>query len=389
MLVNYFGKYMINTQEIKEKLKLISQYNTENASFFNNTFKNAIEYLFQPAQLDACYLIDEIPNNLNSETIVIYFDNMNEKSKVDSYVNELSKTIKKFIIVGNHRNRIITNKIICVNIKSILNIVNYVRGNEKIQFGFHINAINYEKYYYDRMNVFFLNALNALYHFPMEDLENDVEKVCTDILLDRNNFQSHYFIDDAKIELKKMLVLYYKILKKIGKERLQNEFMFYHIEGELSDMNIAMLNSISELIYVYHLEENEKILSYVYDNISRQMLEEAKKLNYCNFLNNTCVGMRYTDNSFPNSEENGCCNNTYKDKGKNCRYMKDDHSCSISSISCRVFTCQYLQNRGIDHSLWQYPLIDCVFKKLARTKIIYDFFTPKEVMMKKLKHGII
>ena len=138
MLVNYFDKYMINTQEVKEKLKIISQYNTENASFFNNTFKNAIEYLFQPAQLDACYLIDEIPNNLNSETIVIYFDNINEKSKVDSYVNELSKTIKKLIIVGNHKNRIITNKIVCINIRSILNIFNYIRGNEKIQFGFHI-----------------------------------------------------------------------------------------------------------------------------------------------------------------------------------------------------------------------------------------------------------
>ena len=65
-----------------------------------------------------------------------------------------------------------------------------------------------------------------------------------------------------------------------------------------------------------------------------------------------------------------------------------DSVCAICSISCRVFTCLYLQERGIDHSLWQYPIIDCTLNKLSRAKIIHNFFTPKEKIMQKLHYKL-
>ena len=119
-----------------------------------------------------------------------------------------------------------------------------------------------------------------------------------------------------------------------------------------------------------------------------KMLEEALCLNYCDFIDDRCVTMRYT-NGFPHSKINGCCANTYMDKDKNCRYLNEDHSCSICSIACRAFTCEYLQKRGIDHALWQYPIMDCTVKKLYRGSIVYGFFIPKEKMLEKFKKCIL
>jgi hypothetical protein len=92
-----------------------------------------------------------------------------------------------------------------------------------------------------------------------------------------------------------------------------------------------------------------------------------------------------TQIGFPDSEKNGCCNNTYLSRGKDCKYLNEDHSCGICSISCRMFTCKYLQDRGVYHALWQYPLVDCIFGVVAKSEIVYNFFIPKEEMMKKLR----
>ena len=45
----------------------------------------------------------------------------------------------------------------------------------------------------------------------------------------------------------------------------------------------------------------------------------------------------------------------------------------------------YLQKRGIDHAINQYPIIDFVVSKFSKPHVIYDFFTPKEKAVKKLR----
>ena len=400
MRVNYFDQHMIDINisedkiqrdkknDIDEKLDIISQYDTENASFINHTLKKAVNYLFQPNIQNTNYLVNEIPNNMSNETIIIYFDSFGESDTISEQLKKIASKVKKMIIVGNHKTRAINDFIFCVNIRNVQKIEKLVKGNDKIQFGFHVNSIDATKYYYSRMKKYFLNVLNQLNDLAVKELKADIEGTCSKILLNVNNFVSHYQTNMANIKLKKMMVVYSRLIKVIGKERLQNQVMFYDLDGQPSDMNIAMLNSISELIYVYQLSNDEERISYVYDKISEQMKEEAQKLQYCHFVNNACVGSRYGSQSFPNSKENGCCANTYLDKGKNCRYLKEDYSCSICSISCRVFTCQYLQERGIDHALWQYPLMDCSIRLFYRHRVVWDFFVPEERMLQRLKHGI-
>lgn len=388
MLINYFDQYIIDTDDeknnIKEKLNIISQYDTENASFFNRTFQSAITYLFKPAELKKNQLTKGIPKHIDGDTTVIFFDNLLEEDKILEEYDTIANQAQQLIIVGNHESRRINDKIICFNIHHFYSLKKLLKEISKIQIGFHVNHIHFDRYYYGRMRTYFLNVLNSLSKLSIDDLKRNVEGECTQLLLKEDNYILHHHLPNSNIKMKNIINVYSKLLKTVGKEKVMSDEIFYLVEGELDDYQISKLNAISELFWLYATKEKEEIVSYAYDKICAQMLEEATKLQYCNFVNNVCASARYTDNTFPNSKENGCCNNTYQDRKKNCRYLKEDHSCAICSISCRVFTCAYLQKKGIDHSLWQYPIIDCVFSRLARPKIVYGFFIPREKMMKKL-----
>ena len=382
MLINFFDKYEINTENIEEKLNIISRYDTENASFINHSFKKTLKYLFDEEKLNNDNLICGIPKTIDKNIIIIFFDNC-EKGIVNPEIVELSKIVNLIIIIGNHKNNEINDKIKLLNIKHVSKIRKIIRNN-KIQIGFNANNIDNDIYYYGRMRNYYLNLLDKIDKTSEDDLRRDVEGTCTKLLLDEENFKSHHPKKENLIKMRNIIKTYDKVVNYYTNKKMINDKVFY-INSKFNKQNICLLNSISELFWLYYSKDEKERFSYVYDVICERMLKEVKLLNYCNFKDNICITARYTDNSFPNSKENGCCNNTYKDKKKNCRYLKDDHSCSICSISCRVFTCEYLQKRGIDHSLWQYSLIDCVFSKLSRPNIIFGFFTPKEKMMKKIK----
>ena len=239
------------------------------------------------------------------------------------------------------------------------------------------------------MRAYYMNVVDTISKTPIELFEKDTEFTCREILLSKDNYNPQNDTYKSTILFKQVILLYAKLIKHFGKDGI-NEKVFYFNEDRMDVSNeyiIHMLNSFSELIYVYRMDNELEKISYAYDNMCQFFLDEVRTINYCCFKDDKCASIRYPGHLFPDSDINGCCHNTYKDRGRDCRYMNEDHSCSICSISCRAFTCEYLQERGIDHSLWQYPLMDCLFKKLYRSRIIYGFFIPKEVMMKRLKRG--
>ena len=187
-----------------------------------------------------------------------------------------------------------------------------------------------------------------------------------------------------------MIAVYAILIKQGIVNKINEENYAFYLEDETVnyDLKNMMLIELSKLVRVCNIKNLDDKFSFIYDDICSKMLEEALNLNYCDFIDDRCVTMRYTK-GFPHSKVNGCCADTYKDKNKNCRYLNDDHSCSICSIACRAFTCEYLQKRGIDHALWQYPIMDCTVKKLYRGRIVYDFFIPKEKMLEKFKKCIL
>lgn len=384
MKLNYFDKYSLDTDEIKEKLEIISKCNEENASYITYMLNNALEYLYSKVQLNVENMTARITDDLQEVNTIIIFD-MIEENEIPSWIVK-SYQKANLIIIGNYVTKCINDKVTFINVEELAKIRRVLEGEQNILIGFNVSKIDFTKYYYSRMRSYFLNVVDALDKVSMNELKEDTELVCKNILINDDNFESKKNVPIEKIEFKAMMNMYKEIVKLKSENIINKAFYVYDDEVLQEDEKMA-LNQISLLIKVFNIEDEKEKLSFVYDTFCENMMEEISRLNYCYFIDNKCIKMRYTS-GFPNSKENGCCSNTYMDKRKDCRYLKADHSCAICSISCRVFTCLYLQERGIDHSLWQYPIIDCTLNKLSRAKIIHNFFTPKEKIMQKLHYKL-
>lgn len=384
MKLNYFDKYSLDTDEIKEKLEIISKCNEENASYITYMLNNALEYLYSKVQLNVENMTAGITDDLQEVNTIIIFD-MIEENEIPSWIVK-SYQKANLIIIGNYVTKCINDKVTFINVEELAKIRRVLEGEQNILIGFNVSKIDFTKYYYSRMRSYFLNVVDALDKVSMNELKEDTELVCKNILINDDNFESKKNVPIEKIEFKAMMNMYKEIVK-LKSENIINKAFYVHDDEVLQEDEKMALNQISLLIKVFNIEDEKEKLAFVYDTFCENMMEEISRLNYCYFINNKCIKMRYTS-GFPNSKENGCCSNTYMDKGRDCRYLKDDHSCAICSISCRVFTCLYLQERGIDHSLWQYPIIDCTLNKLSRAKIIHNFFTPKEKIMQKLHYKL-
>lgn len=384
MKLNYFDKYSLDTDEIKEKLEIISKCNEENASYITYMLNNALEYLYSEVQLNVENMTAGITDDLQEVNTIIIFD-MIEENEIPSWIVK-SYQKANLIIIGNYVTKCINDKVTFINVEELAKIRRVLEGEQNILIGFNVSKIDFTKYYYSRMRSYFLNVVDALDKVSMNELKEDTELVCKNILINDDNFESKKNVPIEKIEFKAMMNMYKEIVK-LKSENIINKAFYVHDDEVLQEDEKMALNQISLLIKVFNIEDEKEKLSFVYDTFCKNMMEEISRLNYCYFIDNKCIKMRYTS-GFPNSKENGCCSNTYMDKGKDCRYLKDDYSCAICSISCRAFTCLYLQERGIDHSLWQYPIIDCTLNKFSRAKLIHNFFTPKEKMMRKLHNRL-
>ncbi len=369
MIIDFFNKAELRTDNVREKLKIISQSDTENANYVSSVFIKAIEYFFKEIEVQESMLKNGFPVAEKSNCALIYFSD--DKSLKDEYKNY------KFVIVVGSRGYSFNDNVEFMNVRDISKIKKKLLNVSNIDVGFDLDSIKYAEYYYNMSRCYFLHLLELLRYITIEELQEDVEGNCTWMLLNKNNFKSEYN-EVAEVNFKKIMRIYATLETKKIRD------IFYMSSNKMTEIKKDLLNNISKLVKAYSFDTNEEKISYAYDEFCKQMCDEARNIPYCNFVNNKCIASRYT-NGFPNSKENGCCSNTYLDKGKDCRYLKTDHSCSICSISCRAFVCYYLQKRGIDHAINQYPIIDFVVSKFSKPHVIYDFFTPKEKAVKKLR----
>ena len=389
MIINYFNKYELDTEKLEGKLKIIKESKTENALYITNVLPKAIRYIFK----EKVYNGDELwKMNFEKTYMVdtlICFDSHEDDVALKNFYSKLTEKYT-CIIVGNYETHNINKNLRYVNIKEIRKNNNELSNIKNACIVFNLESIDFSKYYYNKMRNYFFNIIDKLLSVNEIELEKDTERVCKEILLDENNFISKCEIPEEKLELKNVIAVYAILIKQgIVNKISEKNYAFYLGDETVNyDLKNMMLIELSKLVCVCNIKNLDDKFSFIYDDMCSKMLEEALNLNYCDFIDDRCVTMRYTK-GFPHSKVNGCCANTYKDKNKNCRYLNDDHSCSICSIACRAFTCEYLQKRGIDHALWQYPIMDCTVKKLYRGSIVYGFFIPKEKMLEKFKKCIL
>lgn len=124
--------------------------------------------------------------------------------------------------------------------------------------------------------------------------------------------------------------------------------------------------------------------SYIYDTVCEYLDSFFYGKNLCDFKNNKCGEKRNT------SSITGCCHHARikclgpLSKMVLCEYLKDDYTCGAKCISCKLFTCDYLEKKGIKFKIKDIFLLDTFFNPMQKYFIKYMVFTPKKKIMKRL-----
>lgn len=125
--------------------------------------------------------------------------------------------------------------------------------------------------------------------------------------------------------------------------------------------------------------------NYIYDTVCDYLDSYFYGKNLCDFKDNKCGEKRNTSSVI------GCCRH-YKiklirplSKFVPCKYLdKKDYTCSAKCIACKLFTCDYLQKKGIKFKIKDILLLNVFFNPLQKYFIKYMVYTPKDIVIKRL-----
>ena len=124
--------------------------------------------------------------------------------------------------------------------------------------------------------------------------------------------------------------------------------------------------------------------NYIYDTVCDYLDSYFYGKNLCDFKNNKCGEKQNTSSTI------GCCHH-FKNKWLGpfsklvpCEYLNTDNTCTAKCISCKLFTCDYLEKKGIKFKIKDILLLNVFFNPLQKYFIKYMVFTPKDIIMKRL-----
>lgn len=118
--------------------------------------------------------------------------------------------------------------------------------------------------------------------------------------------------------------------------------------------------------------------NYIYDAICKKLDDRIINEDYCEFENDVCIRFRSEN---PN-HKNGCCE--WAGRGK-CKYLIDSVCTMKTCMACKIFTCKFLEKeKGIKQSINDFLVAKVFFNKNQRYILECSFWTPKEIVMKRL-----
>lgn len=127
--------------------------------------------------------------------------------------------------------------------------------------------------------------------------------------------------------------------------------------------------------------------NYIYDKACDYLDSYFYGKNLCDFKDNQCGGKRGTSSLI------GCCRHyknmflgpiSMKSNFIPCEHLKSDYTCGAKCISCKLFTCDYLNKKGIKFRIREILILDTFFNPLQKYVIKYGVFTPKDKIMKRI-----
>ena len=188
--------------------------------------------------------------------------------------------------------------------------------------------------------------------------------------------------EKIKYNLKKLLKLKNRTIRKKYNLGI-NGIIFYILNYE---ENNKLYENIIYAIKAISKENYKKMYTYIYDKVCDYLDSEFYGKNLCDFKNNKC-GEKINTKS-----EIGCCRH-YKNKMfgpllisnkfVQCEYLKN-HRCCIKCLPCKLFTCDYLEKKGIKFKIKEIFLLDTFFNPLQKLTLKTCVYMQEEKIIKRL-----
>lgn len=200
-------------------------------------------------------------------------------------------------------------------------------------------------------------------------------------LIDFNKFSTKEY----KKILKKLLFVKNTAMKKkknLGIEENDKRIVAYVINFNENDVTHKdFILAINAIFYNTRYER----YNYIYDTVCDYLDGYFYGKNLCDFQNGKCGEKRNT------SHTNGCCHH-FKHKALGplsklvlCEYLNNEnYTCDAKCLSCKLFTCDYLESKGVKFKIKDILLLNVFFNPLQKYFIKYMVFTPKEKILKRL-----
>ena len=184
-------------------------------------------------------------------------------------------------------------------------------------------------------------------------------------------------IQENKKILKKYIRKFMKYRKRLARKDTCNIYIKNYTESPLQKEFIRILESI-------FLVDLKQIYNNVYDIACDYLDNQFQGKNLCDFCDNKCGYKKETD------IEVGCCMHFAKHKqfggmfGEKlvaCENLGADGKCTIKCMGCKLFTCSYLEKKGIRFKTTEIFAIDSIFNWVQKIFLKAIVYTPKEKMI--------
>lgn len=184
--------------------------------------------------------------------------------------------------------------------------------------------------------------------------------------------------------LKKLLSIK-KIMKflklNIGVKKDEKIKLGYLLNYDENNKNhIEFISAIKAILY----DNKFQRYNYIYDTVCDYLDNFFYGKNLCDFKENQCGEKRGTTSRI------GCCHH-FKVKWLGpftklvpCEHLREDYTCGAKCIGCKLFTCDYLEKKGVKFRIKDILLLDTFFNPVQKYFIKFMVFTPKEKIIKRL-----
>lgn len=231
-----------------------------------------------------------------------------------------------------------------------------------------------------------LNKINKV-HSLYQTTRYRYEKILDDFEINNisevfKKYKYKYYICDLEKCINK--------LKKIYSLNRNKKIVILYKNYNGTSSHKDILNILSKSVTLLEIESKEKRNNKIYDMICEYLENDIKLLNYCDFKNSVCIAKRDKNNNntnYPKYEKDGCCHSFVSPE--KCEYLNSNKSCDIKCISCRAFVCKYLKERCQGYNFFDSVIFRCFCSPFKNKILVWNFFKPKEYIMKKYNNSII